>query len=237
MFRSVSISVGVFLVGVYVGVGFSQTSQATSESIKADAPNQINSKKLPSLQRSHRNDDLRRRVLGLEKRVLKLERERLELDRSAEPLLAKTADGIPAAVDERRLVSLIGRAIRDESSPIRADVSEVVKDQFENMRSEWRAFRKARREIHDEEFLSSLMKVVDLSDSERAQLDELLADERVKIGEIRATARETFDIRGARDRRRALRQETDDQALEVLGSDGFETWKELRQKRRGPGRR
>ena len=237
MFRSLSIGVVVFLMGVLVGVGASQSNRPEDEQLPAYSPNLDNSKRLPTPESLRRNDKLLRRVLSLEKRVVKLERERLNFAQPREPLKTKTEDVSTEAVDEGQLVTLVGEAIRDESSSLRADVSQVVKDEFDNMRSEWRAFRKARHEIRDEEFLISLMKVVDLGDSERAQLDGLLADERLKIVEIRAKARETFDIRSARERRQELRDDTDERALEVLGSDDYEAWKELRQQRRGPGRR
>ena len=135
------------------------------------------------------------------------------------------------------LTTAVTDALQDADSPLRTEVAQVVQDEFANMRSEWRAYRKARHEIRDEELIAALSAQVDISDRERSQLEGLLTDERRKIGEIRTKARETFDVRGAREQRREVHRQTDEAVLELLGTDGFESWKEIRGKRRPPWRR
>ena len=85
------------------------------------------------------------------------ERDRLEVERDVEPVLSNNHKRVSDAGDEGLLVSSIGRANRDESSSLRVDVSQLVKDEFTHMKSEWRAFRRARHEIRDEVFLNSLI--------------------------------------------------------------------------------
>jgi len=229
----------VFVVGVLVGVSFSQTSRSGDDNLsnQSETTSEAAEKKgrRPA---SHQATvkRLQRRVRALERRVRKLESTAPTPSGDEGSTVKKRAEA-PGEISSVFLTKVVSEALRQTDSPIRAEVSQVVKDEFANMRTEWRAYRKARHEIRDEEFIADLSASVELSDQERSELESLLGEERRKIGEIRTKARETFDVRGAREQRREVHRQTDEAALELLGADGYESWKEIRGKRRPPWRR
>ena len=184
---------------------------------------------------------LTRRLVSLENRLRRVE----ELVERTETTIDRFGKG-PGDPDGTRHkprgameagVADIVESLRSSDSEVRNEVTQIVRDEFQNMRSEWRAYRNVRGEVRDEEFLRDLSDRIELSESERDSLSQLLIEERTKRGEIRRKARETFDIRTARDEGKMLRAATEERAKKLLGEQRYEKWQSLREERRPPWRR
>ena len=130
--------------------------------------------------------------------------------------------------------NVIGGLLQDVDSTARRAVNQIVRDEFENIRSEWMAFRAARYEARDEELLDELAGQIDLDEDERSRIYDLLEEERKAIGEVRKDARKDFDIRGGRQRSKALRFETDVKVRALLGEERSDTWQRLRKAQARP---
>jgi len=122
-------------------------------------------------------------------------------------------------------------AVAQEDSAVRREMTQIVRDEFANMRGEWREMRRARHEARDGERLEKFAESADLDDEQVNQMSDLLAQERERVGELFRAARETYDFRGAREKVRELKGETDRTMGDVLDEKQLELWKEDRAQR------
>ena len=240
MKRQIFFSTAIFGIGIFVGGAFSQTKPQLNVGTTKHSAKHSSSQAVSAEGISHADyAQLVKRVRVVERRLRTLEAARtsakaLEIE-PIKRIVTPTEDKVQPS--EARIRNVVAEALRTGDSPLRAEFAQVVQDEFANMRSEWSAYRKARQEMRDEDFIAELANAIEISERERQQLESLLTTERQKIGEIRKAARETFDIRGARVQRREVSRQTDAAAFELLGAEGFEAWKDLRQKKQERRRR
>jgi hypothetical protein len=135
------------------------------------------------------------------------------------------------------VTSIFQDEIQSEGSEVRQAVGQIVRDEFQNMRSEWSAFRDARHEVRDEALLQAFAMTANLEPDERSTLAGLLTSERNEVGALRRKARETFDVKAGRESTRSRRLETDQAIKDLLGAERSESWQRLRESRRPPWRR
>jgi len=126
----------------------------------------------------------------------------------------------------------LATAVARENSPVRREVTQIVRDEFANMRGEWREMRRARHEARDEERVEKVADSADLDDDQINQMSDLLAQERKRVTGVFRSARDTYDFRGAREKVGEMRKETDQALVEVLDEKQLELWKEDRAQRR-----
>ena len=136
--------------------------------------------------------------------------------------ISKTSPSVEAIVDE----------LEQDESVIRRAVSGIVRDQMQNRMEEWRAFRAARGEARDEERVDRLGEKVPLTTEQRRGLLELLSAERKERRALWREARETMDVKSSREKTQALREQTDESAAGILGSEAFDAWRQMRQEGR-----
>ncbi|MGB0648394.1 MAG: hypothetical protein ACPGQS_14515, partial [Bradymonadia bacterium] len=192
------------------------------------------------LAQTQHNGALVNRVIRLEHRVKILSKRLKALQEKSQGIPSDTkgvvahvslgANGGPSPEDVSRSFGIL---LDDLDSPARRAVNQIVRDEFENIRSEWRAFRAARHEARDDELLEELANQVDLDSDERSRIYELLQKERKEMAKVRRDARRDFDIRGGRQRSKELRLQTDSIVRDLLGGERFDTWRSLRKPQRG----
>ena len=122
----------------------------------------------------------------------------------------------------------MSKAIRQDASPIRTAVLEMVQDEMKNRGAEWRTFARARREARDERKLNELVEKVDISAAQRDDLLQMLTAEREEIWGARREARKTLDFGSLREKVDTMRNETDEKVAEILNPDQLEEWTKMR---------
>jgi len=128
---------------------------------------------------------------------------------------------------------MTANAIKEDGSPVRQAVVELIQDEIKNRRAEWRAIRTARGESRDQDLLDKLSKKVELKESQRSRVLELLSDERKRVRKARRSARENLDFSTMRETVKSIRSESDETVAEFLDAEQLEAWKGIRKERRG----
>jgi hypothetical protein len=227
----------IFVLGLVSGMALS--SAAPIAKIPAGNPQPVVDRASSSSKETTVHSSLLYRIGRLEHQV-KLLTNRLEGLKSHHLSVSQSAQngGKENAVrTSDEVFDLLKTAMELETSEVRQTVGEIVRDEFRNMRTEWGAFRNARRELREEELLDELSSKTEVDERERNTMVEILQRERLEIGDLRRKSRETFDIKGGRDATKARRLETDKEIKTLLGAERSVLWKRIRESRRPPWRR
>ena len=185
---------------------------------------------------------LRRQVAAMESRLGELEGELRQAQSRAKNQRVAPGDdfergqpgrpGSGTTVEEGFL-----QALEADESPVRAGVVQLVRDELANARAERREMRQAFRAARDEEHLEQFVKDADLTEKQTIAIEDVIAGERERVGQLFSEARKNFDFRSARQQARVIHGETDEAVAEFLGDEQLEAWREMRSKRRrGPRR-
>lgn len=232
------VSVVAFVVGIAAGIAFCQTdvsSVEASDQMTRESAGRSSTEGARAVHASVLN-----RITRLEHQV-KILTARLGQIRSdtneAKQASAQAAQEAPSLPAAKAIGKRFQTEIEAEGSVVRQAVGQIVRDEFKNMRSEWGAFRKARGELRDEEFIEELSGIAELNSEEKASIESMLATEREELRALRRKSRETFDIKGGRDSAKSRKEATDEEARALLGDERFDGWERLRERRQPPWRR
>lgn len=178
---------------------------------------------------------LRRKIRRLEHRIEALESTRREVARAGGA--GKRASVETDAIRAGSEIAAAGGLIEEtgEVAPeVRDAVQDAVRDEIEAEREARWERRRARMETRTRERVEAFAEEVELTDDQMGRLLGALETEQEQVFSNFRRAREEMNWEEAREKARAIREQTDAEVGEYLDEDQIAGWRKLREEE-GPG--